>query len=160
MATSHLPRRSDVAVHVAISHWPKGNLVTKFVSFQKPASAPISYKYPAPPIHFLHPKTVSDHLREREVSLERETECESLDRRVSSGDPGQNIVLLMVHSELHDYLDDLISLNRKRLVCTDPGVRSGDGPDSPVVELAAPPLLVKGKWVAPMDERCGTLRPG
>ena len=35
MATSHLPRRSDVAVHVAISHWPKGNLVTKFVSFQK-----------------------------------------------------------------------------------------------------------------------------
>ncbi|KAL0730627.1 hypothetical protein Bca4012_026720 [Brassica carinata] len=130
MATSHLPRRSDVAVHVAISHWPKGNLVTKFVRFQK---------------------------RFGKVIRRCELRPEGLKWR-----PGAN--------ELHDYLDDIISLNRKRFevelphaylsLYLDPGVRSGDGPDSPVVGMDFSPQLVKGKWVAPMDKHCRTLRLG
>ncbi|KAL0898717.1 hypothetical protein Bca101_082678 [Brassica carinata] len=35
VATSHLPGKSDVAMQVADSHWPRGDLAPKFASFHK-----------------------------------------------------------------------------------------------------------------------------
>ncbi|KAL0876846.1 hypothetical protein Bca101_026551 [Brassica carinata] len=35
VATTHLPQKSDVAIQVADSHWPRGDLAPKFARFQK-----------------------------------------------------------------------------------------------------------------------------